>query len=104
MFSDATEGLGVKLSAFLENTVGDEGSVSTRQTTLAKQIADIDKQVIDMERIIQANRQRLIDSFVAMEILTGPFDDAPIIDVTARNRGEGCGDEERQLHGATGAS
>ena len=67
LFSDATEGLGTKLSAFLENTVGDAGSVSTRQTTLAKQIADIDKQVIDMERIIQANRQRLIDSFVAME-------------------------------------
>lgn len=67
LFSDSTEGIGVKLSSFLERTVGDTGSLTTRQTTLGKQITDIDTQVSTMERIILANRQRLIDSFVAME-------------------------------------
>jgi flagellar hook-associated protein 2 len=67
LFSDSTEGLGVKLSDFLKRTVGDDGSLTTRQTTLGKQISDIDNQVSDMERIILANRQRMIDSFVAME-------------------------------------
>jgi flagellar hook-associated protein 2 len=66
-FTDADYGLAVKLDEYLERVVGDEGSLVTKQDNLSKQASDIDVQVADLERIVQANRQRLIDSFVAME-------------------------------------
>jgi hypothetical protein len=34
---------------------------------LGRQSSNIDQQLTDMERIVQANRQRMIDSFVKME-------------------------------------
>ncbi|MFM1942530.1 MAG: hypothetical protein RI897_1512 [Verrucomicrobiota bacterium] len=67
LFTDADYGLAVKLDEYLERVVGDEGSLVTKQDNLSKQASDIDVQVADLERIVQANRQRLIDSFVAME-------------------------------------
>jgi flagellar hook-associated protein 2 len=67
LFTNATTGLATQLSAFLDSAVGDEGSVLARQTTLSKQSTDIDTQVEDMERLVQANRASLIDSFVSME-------------------------------------
>ena len=67
IFVDGTNGLAVKLGAYLERTVGDDGTLPARQTNLTKQAAAIDTQVSDMERVVQANRQRLLDSFVAME-------------------------------------
>ena len=67
IFADGTNGLAVKLGAYLERTVGDDGTLPARQTNLTKQAAAIDTQVSDMERVVQANRQRLLDSFVAME-------------------------------------
>ena len=67
IFADGTNGLAVKLGAYLERTVGDDGTLPARQTNLTKQAAAIDTQVRDMERVVQANRQRLLDSFVAME-------------------------------------
>jgi flagellar capping protein FliD len=67
LFTDETQGLAVQLSAYLEKSAGDEGTLVQHQSTLSKQIANIDTQVADMERIVLANQQRLIDSFVAME-------------------------------------
>lgn len=67
IFADGTNGLAVKLSAYLERTVGDDGTLPARQTNLTKQAAASETQVRDMERTVQANRQRLLDSFVAME-------------------------------------
>lgn len=67
IFSDSTNGLMTKLSKFLEDTAGDDGSLTTRQANLTKQSATIDTQVADLERIVQANRDRMIASFVAME-------------------------------------
>lgn len=67
LFSDATTGLAAKLDAYLETTVGDEGSLLTRQDNLTKQSAAIDFQIADLERIVLSNRDRMIASFVAME-------------------------------------
>jgi flagellar hook-associated protein 2 len=67
LFDNGTSGLAVQLSALLETTVGDEGTLATRQDTLAKQIAAIDTQIADLERVVLSNQERLIQSFVAME-------------------------------------
>jgi flagellar hook-associated protein 2 len=67
LFTHEESGLAVKLSAFLERTAGEEGTLVNRQSTLSKQITDIDTQIADMERIVQANQERLVASFVAME-------------------------------------
>lgn len=67
LFTDSTNGLMVKLTAFLEKTVGDDGSLITKQANNTKQSGNIDTQVADLERIVQANRDRMIASFVAME-------------------------------------
>lgn len=66
-FTDSTNGILTKLTAFLEKTVGDDGSLITKQANNTKQSASIDTQVADLERIVQANRDRMIQSFVAME-------------------------------------
>lgn len=67
LFTDSTNGLMVKLTAYLEKVVGDDGSLITRQTNNTKQSANIDTQIADLERIVQANRDRMIQSFIAME-------------------------------------
>lgn len=67
LFNDPTNGIATKLSAYLDKTIGDGGSLVTRQDALTKQSSQIDIQVTDLERRVQANRQRLIDGFVQME-------------------------------------
>ncbi len=67
LFSDSAEGLAVQLDSYVEKTSGTEGTLVTKQDILAKSASDIDTQVADLERLVQADRQRLIDSFVAME-------------------------------------
>jgi hypothetical protein len=44
----------------------------TKQENNTKQSANIDTQVADLERIVQANRDRMIASFIAMESAQGP--------------------------------
>jgi flagellar hook-associated protein 2 len=67
LFTDEVDGIAVRLDAYLEQTIGDEGTLSDKDSTLADQIADIDTQVADLERVVQSNRERLIESFIAME-------------------------------------
>jgi flagellar hook-associated protein 2 len=67
LFTNATSGLGVKLAGYLDRTSGEDGALETTQENLTKQAGDIDTQIADLERIVQSNRQRMIDSFVAME-------------------------------------
>ena len=64
---DFNYGKSARLDAYLEKTIGDEGSLVKRQDNLTKQSSDIDKQVVDLERVVQSHRLQLIDSFVAME-------------------------------------
>lgn len=67
LFTDSTNGILSKLKTYLEAVVGDEGSLIKKQENNTKQSTNIDTQVADLERIVQANRERMIASFVAME-------------------------------------
>lgn len=67
LFTHSSTGLAAQLSTYLEATVGDEGSLIERQDTLTKQSSDIDDQIADLEKLVQANRATLISSFIAME-------------------------------------
>jgi flagellar hook-associated protein 2 len=67
LFTNTTNGLAVQLSSFLDTTIGDEGSVVNRQNGLTKEAGSIDTQIADAERVVLATRDRLINSFLAME-------------------------------------
>lgn len=67
VFTDSANGLSKKLDDYLETVIGDNGSLVTRQSNNTKQSAAIDVQIADLERIVQSNRDRMIQSFVAME-------------------------------------
>ena len=67
LFTDETNGLAVRLDKFVEKTIGVDGTLEGKDTRLAKEIAGIDTQISDLERIVESNRLRLIDSFIAME-------------------------------------
>jgi flagellar hook-associated protein 2 len=66
-FTEAGKGLAAQLSQYLDRVVGEEGSLQVRQDSLTKQIGGIDTQVADLERIVQSNREAMINNFVAME-------------------------------------
>lgn len=67
IFTDPTNGIASKLTAFLDKTIGDSGTLIARQTNLTKQSGEIDTQIADLERIVQADTDRMNASFVAME-------------------------------------
>ena len=61
LFNDPTKGIATQLNTYLDKTIGEEGSLVTRQDALTKQSSEIDTQITDMEKRVQTNRQRLID-------------------------------------------
>jgi len=61
------DGLAVRFSKYLERTVGDNGTLPTKQSNIDKQVSAIDDQLTEQERLVQINRQQLINSFIAME-------------------------------------
>ena len=67
LFNDPDKGIATKLKAYIEKTIGDDGTLIARQDALTKQSSEIDLQVTDLEKRVQANRLRLIDGFVQME-------------------------------------
>jgi len=66
-FTDSSDGLAVRVQSYLESTSGLEGSLVAHKDNIAKESTRIDEQIVAMEIQVQINRQRLIDSFVAME-------------------------------------
>lgn len=67
LFTDSTNGLGVRLDAFLESTVGDDGTLTRKQERITTQVGGIDTQIADLEKVVQANQAALTSQFVAME-------------------------------------
>ncbi len=67
LFQDTTDGIAVKLLAYVESQVDDEGAIADRMNNLTNQSTDIDDQVERLESFVQMRRQAMIDSFVAME-------------------------------------
>jgi len=66
-FTNSTNGFAVKFEAFLEKTIGEEGTLVAHQSMLTRQATDIDTQIAEMEKLVLANRERLTASFIAME-------------------------------------
>src|SRR5690606_27573093 len=67
LWTDADHGIATRLSKYLEQTAGEDGTLSAKQDLLTRQASDIDVQIADLERLVQSNRERLKESFVAME-------------------------------------
>jgi flagellar hook-associated protein 2 len=67
LFTDSSNGIAVRMADFLEKVSGESGTLVQHQDNLTKQITGIDTQVADMERLVLAERQRMIGSFIAME-------------------------------------
>jgi len=68
LFLDESNGIAVKLASFLDRTVGDEGTLITRQGNLSDQIADIDDNIEQLERTVQSNKERMVNQFIQMEL------------------------------------
>ena len=51
----------------LDKTIGDGGALNAHQDNITKQISAIDTQISDQERFVLSIKQKLTDSFVAME-------------------------------------
>ncbi|HVY70977.1 MAG TPA: flagellar filament capping protein FliD, partial [Verrucomicrobiae bacterium] len=67
LFTNTTSGVATQLNTFLEATIGDDGTLPTKTGNITKQSAAIDTQVADLEKIVQANKDRLTNEFIAME-------------------------------------
>ena len=67
LFTNETDGLAFDLAAFLEGTVGDDGTLLTKKDNLDKQAESLTDQITEQERQVQLNRTRLISTFVQME-------------------------------------
>jgi flagellar hook-associated protein 2 len=67
LFAGSTTGLAVQLKTYLDATIGETGTLTTRQSNLTTQSSSIDTQIADQERMVLSRRQQLVDSFVAME-------------------------------------
>lgn len=67
LFTHPGEGLAVKMAAYVEKVAGEGGLVENKQDTLTRQRGAIDLQVADLERVVQSNRDRMMDAFVSME-------------------------------------
>jgi len=66
-FTKATSGFANSFNTYLEKTIGENGTLVTRQTSLTAQSKNIDTQIASMERMVLANKERLKTSFIAME-------------------------------------
>jgi len=66
-FSNASTGLATQFNSYLDKTIGDGGTLVTRQTNLTAESKKIDDSIATMERVVQANKARLTQSFLAME-------------------------------------
>ena len=70
-FSTTDYGYGDVVDNYLETLIGESlesGSLVDRRDNLTKAADDIDTQIERLERQVQANRQKMIDSFVNMEL------------------------------------
>jgi flagellar hook-associated protein 2 len=67
LFSDATNGVAVKLDTYLTNTIGDSGTLTNHQATLVKQSSSIDTQIANLEKTITTDSNQWTKAFQAME-------------------------------------
>lgn len=67
LFSNSTSGLSVKLADYFDKTIGDDGTLVTKQSNLTKQADDINTQIADQEKRVQDYIDQMNSEFIAME-------------------------------------
>ncbi|MBL9128051.1 MAG: flagellar filament capping protein FliD [Verrucomicrobiales bacterium] len=67
LWLDENDGLAKRLTDYLDTVIGDDGTLQAKTETLDKQSTGIDTQIEELERVVQANRERLMASFISME-------------------------------------
>jgi len=67
LFSDPTKGLAVQMNTYINNTIGSNGSVSTRTADLTQQSTDITTQISNLETKISNDSDQWNSEFTAME-------------------------------------
>lgn len=67
LFTNATSGVAVQLSSFMDKTIGDNGTLVAKQDNLTKQYSDLSNQITDMEKRVQDYTDQMTKEFVAME-------------------------------------
>ena len=67
LFSDATNGVAVKLDNYLTKTIGDSGTITNHQASLTKQSSSIDTQIANLEKTIASDSKQWTKAFQAME-------------------------------------
>lgn len=67
LWLDPNDGIAKRLTSYLDKVIGDDGSLQSKKELLEKQSKGIDTQIEELERVVQANRERLTASFVSME-------------------------------------
>lgn len=67
LWLDEDNGIAKRLTDYLDKVIGDDGTLQAKTEMLEKQASGIDTQIEELERVVQANRERLTSSFIAME-------------------------------------
>lgn len=67
LWQDADKGIAARLSKYLEQVSGEDGTLSAKKELMERQSKGIDVQIEELERVVQANRERLTASFLSME-------------------------------------
>ena len=67
-FSDATNGWATQVNNFLNNTIGDNGSLVNHQTSLSTQSNSITTQIANLEKKIASDSAHWTSEFQAMEL------------------------------------
>ncbi len=73
LWLDKDNGIATRMTAYLDRVIGDNGSLEAKSELLKKQAVGIDTQIEELERVVQANRERLTNSFLAMETAQQKF-------------------------------
>lgn len=66
-FSDSTNGWAAKISTFLDNTLGDTGTIETHKSSLTKQTDNLSAQIAALEKKITQDSDTWTKAFQAME-------------------------------------
>ena len=66
-FSDATNGWATRVNTFLDNTIGDNGTIPNHQASLTTQTSNITTQIANLEKKITADSAHWTGEFQAME-------------------------------------
>lgn len=67
LFTDSTDGIGTRIKSYLDSVSGDSGSLISHRDTFAKQSTQIDDSITEMEKQVLSYKDRLTQSFLAME-------------------------------------